>query len=456
MAQGYIPHTDDERAAMLAAIGVKSIEDLFADIPASVRFKGEMNVPPALVEADNINYLSELAALNQHIESRPSFLGAGAYRHFVPCAVDAIISRAEFSTAYTPYQPEASQGTLQVIFEFQSMMCALTGMDVANASLYEGASATAEAALLAASALGRDRILVSKAVHPEYREVLRSYRMQVVEVPLHEGRTDESAVADLLGPDVAAVIVQDPNFFGIIEASEPLATRVHEAGALLIVVHNDLTSTALLRRAGDWGADIAAGEAAAVGLPPSLGGPFVGFIAVKDQFTKRMPGRLVGLTSDQNGRRGFCLTLQTREQHIRREKATSNICTNQSLCALAVTVYLTALGPRGLREVAQACARRARYARDQFARTGLLEPRFAAPFYHEFVMRSKIDPAEVNAALSRAGMVGGYALSGAYPDMADTLLFCATEVLRRPDIDEAARVIAGLRTAASQPVMRNA
>jgi len=432
---------------MLAAVGVSSVEELFADIPRDVRFQGGLQIPSALTEAELLRYFGALAERNRHVETRPSLLGAGVYRHFVPAVVDAVISRAEFSTAYTPYQPEASQGTLQAIFEFQSMMCALAGLDVANASLYDGASAAAEAALLCASSSGRGRLLVSRAVHPEYREVLKTYtisgELKVEEIGLDEGLTSLSALGDMLGSDVAGVIVQDPNFFGIVEASEELAKRVHDAGAALVVLNNDLSAYGLLKRPGQWGADVAAGEAAATGLPPSLGGPFAGFIAVRDAFTKRLPGRLVGVTSDGQGRRGFCLTLQTREQHIRREKATSNICTNQSLCALAVTVYLTALGPQGLREVAGASARRARYLMQGFEKAGLRR-RFSSPFYHEFVMRAD-DPGAVNEALAREGIVGGYPLGKAYPELADCLLFCATETLTRGDVDAAVKAVAAAR-----------
>jgi glycine dehydrogenase subunit 1 len=446
---GYIPHTAEETRQMLEAVGVGSIDDLFADIPSAVRFKGEMEVPAALTEAEIVADASRLARMDADVELRPCFLGAGAYRHFIPSVVDAIISRPEFATAYTPYQPEASQGTLQAIFEFQSMICRLTALDVANASLYDGSSGTAEAASLAASATGRDKVLVSRALHPEYREVLRTYfaaedALTVEEVPIRDGVTDLDALGDMLSGEVAAVIVGDPNFFGHIEASEVLVSRVHEAGALVVAVNTDPTSLGLIRRPGQWGADIAVGEAAAMGLPLSFGGPYVGYIAVREEFVKRMPGRLAGLTTDQEGRRGFCLTLQTREQHIRREKATSNICTNQSLCALAVTVWLTALGPHGLREVATASARRARHALSRLEESGVLKRRFSRPFYHEFVMDAKVDPAEIDRALRAKGIVGGLALRRWYPEMGEAILFCATEVLTRSDIDATAAALSEL------------
>lgn len=448
---GYIPHTAEETYEMLAAVGAGDVGELFADVPAEVRFNGLLDIPRALTEAEIVADAARLARLNKDVETRPCLMGAGAYRHFIPAVVDAVISRAEFATAYTPYQPEASQGTLQAIFEFQSMICRLTGLDVANASLYDGASGTAEAAALAASATGRNRVLVSRAVHPEYRDVLRTYfaaeaSLKIVEVPIREGATDIDAVGDLLGSDVAAVIVGDPNFFGIIEGSEVLARRVHDAGALLVAVNTDPTSLGLIRRPAQWGADIAVGEGAAMGLPLSFGGPYVGFIAVKDEFVKRVPGRLVGLTTDRDGRRGFCLTLQTREQHIRREKATSNICTNQSLCALAVTVWLTALGPRGLKDIAGACARRARYALRRLEESGSLRRRFDRPFYHEFVMTSRDEPAELNKTLAEHGILGGYLLGANYPELADAVLFCATETLLRSDIDRIAQVLSQSRS----------
>ena len=450
---GYLPHTAEETRQMLDVIGVSTIDDLFADIPPEVRFKGEMAIPPALTEAEIIADATRLAAMNRDVETRPCLLGAGAYRHFIPSAVDAVISRGEFATAYTPYQPEASQGTLQAIFEFQSMICRLTGLDVSNASLYDGASATAEAATLAVASTGRSRVVVSRAVHPEYREVLKTYfaaagEVEVVEVPLRDGITDHDAARDLMGPDVAALIVQDPNFFGIVEASEALVAHAHAHDVKVVAVTTDPTCWGLLRRPGQWGADIAVGEAAAMGLPLSYGGPYVGFIAVKEEFVKRLPGRLAGLTTDLDGRRGFCLTLQTREQHIRREKATSNICTNQSLCALAVTVWLGAIGPQGLSEIAGASARRARYLRQRLVETGLLTPSFDKPFYHEFAMRATVEPSQINATLAAHDIVGGYALGRHYPEMAEHMLFCATEVLSRADIDRVVEALASLRSPA--------
>ncbi len=445
----YLPHTPDEVRLMLARIGVGSVDELFSDIPPEVRFNGSLDLPAPHTESEIVREFQRLCDLNRNVETRPCLLGAGAYRHFIPSVVDAVISRAEFATAYTPYQPEASQGTLQVIFEFQSMITRLTGLDVANASLYDGASAAAEAAALACSATGRNRVLVSRGLHPEYRAVLRTVfaagKVKLEEVPLRDGATSLEALGDMLADDVAAFLVGDPNFLGVIEASDELARLVHDRGACLVVVNTDPTSLGLLRRPAAWGADVAVGEAASMGLPLSFGGPYVGFIAVKDDFVKRLPGRLVGMTVDQEGRRGFCLTLQTREQHIRREKATSNICTNQSLCALAVTVWLYALGPRGLREIASASARRARYALARLEETGVLKRRFQRSFYHEFVMTSEVEPARLNTMLADNGVVGGYALGTVYPEMPDALLFCATEVLGRADIDRVATLVTQMR-----------
>ena len=443
----YSPHTAADRERMLAAIGVESVDDLFADIPAAVR-STRFDLPAPLAEQEVRAELARLAGQNRI--PRVSFLGAGVYRHLVPAVVSEVIGRAEFSTSYTPYQPEVSQGTLQSIYEFQSLICELTGMEVATASHYDGATATAEAALMACRLTGRHKVAVSTAVNPQVRRVLATYcagpGVEVVEVPadLSEGGTGltaPEAAAGALADDCACLIAQQPNMFGGIEAMGQLADAAHQVGALMVAVVEP-TSLALLAAPGSYGADIVAAEGQPLGIPPSYGGPYVGLMASRMDTVRQMPGRLVGATRDGQGRKGYVLTLQAREQHIRREKAASNICTNQALCALAAATYLSAVGPQGLREVADMSAVQARHAAAAIESAGLGQRRFSEPYFAEVAIRIS-DAARRHAALAEQGIVAGYLLQPDYPELADTLLLAATELTTDADVEA---LVAGLES----------
>jgi glycine dehydrogenase subunit 1 len=434
----YIPHTDADQAAMLAAIGVARVEDLFHDVPAACRFP-QLELPEPVSEMEIMAELQAMSEENLDVGHYPSFLGAGAYNHYVPRVVDHVISRSEFFTAYTPYQPEISQGTLQSIFEYQSMICALTGMEVANASHYDGATSTAEAVIMALNSVKgkRNKVLVSPALHPEYRAVVRTYTQGMgLEIVGDESST--AGLPDLARLDdrTACLIVQSPNFFGQIEDLDGLAERVHQAGAMLVVVVTDPIGLGLLRPPGDYGADIVAGEGQALGNGLNYGGPYLGFFACREKDVRKMAGRLVGQTVDAEGKRGFVLTLATREQHIRREKATSNICTNQALCALAASIHLAALGKSGLRRLAELCYHKAHYAAEQIATVDGYQMLSGKPFFHEFAIRC---PAPVQAIndylLDEWGLIGGYDLGQVYPELENHMLLCVTEVVSQPEID---------------------
>ena len=443
----YSPHTDADRERMLATIGVASVDELFADIPSSVRPTG-FALPDPLSEQEVRAELARLAGRNRI--APVSFLGAGAYRHLIPAVVGEVIGRSEFSTAYTPYQPEVSQGTLQSIYEFQSLICELTGMEVATASHYDGATATAEAALMACRLTRRERVAVSSAVAPQVRAVLATYcsgpGIEVVEVPADlveggSGLTPASTAAGLLDERTACLVVAQPNFFGGIEAMAELVEAAHAVGALLVAVVEP-TSLALLEAPGAYGADIVAAEGQPLGIPLAYGGPYVGLMAARMESVRQMPGRLVGGTADARGRRGYVLTLQAREQHIRREKAASNICTNQALCALAATAYLTSVGPEGLREVAELSVTRTRQVAAAIEAAGLGRRRFSAPYFAEVAI-SIPDAARRHAALAERGIVAGFPLGTDYPHMTDTLLLAATELTTDADVDA---LVAGLAT----------
>ena len=434
----YSPHTDAERRTMLDAIGVETIDDLFADIPAAVR-ASDWEIPAPLTEQEVRVELSRLAGRNRLPEV--SFLGAGAYRHLVPAVVNEVIGRSEFATAYTPYQPEVSQGTLQSIYEFQSLICELTGMEVASASHYDGATATAEAALMACRLTHRDRIAISTALDPQVRAVLATYcsgpGIEIVEVPADlaeggSGLTPVAAASAALDDSVACLVAQHPNFFGGVEPMGELADAAHAVGAKLVAVVEP-TSLAVLEPPGSYGADIVAAEGQPLGIPVSFGGPYVGLMAARMESVRQMPGRLVGATRDADGRKGYVLTLQAREQHIRREKAASNICTNQALCALAATAYLTAVGPQGLAEVADLSMVRARQTAAAIEAAGLGTRRFSAPYYAEVAIHLP-QGARRHAALAERGIVAGYQLEHDYPALRDTLLLAATELTTEADI----------------------
>ncbi len=434
----YIPNTEEQRREMLKEIGMSDIDELFSDIPESVRLKRELDLPKALSELELVRHLRDLAARNVTVEDYACFLGAGAYDHYIPSVIHHLTKRQEFYTAYTPYQPEISQGTLQAIFEYQTMICNLTGMDVSNASLYDGATAVAEAATMACRVTGRSEIVVAKTVHPQSREVLKTYSRftgrRIVEWGYKNGMLDDDALEKLLSEDTAAVIVQNPNFFGLIEDLTDLADRVHQKGALLIVSCNPV-SLALLKPPGDMGADIVVGEGQPLGNPLSFGGPYLGFMAAKEKFMRKMPGRIVGETRDRQGRRGFVLTIQTREQHIRREKATSNICSNQALNALTAAIYLSALGKTGLVKVAALCCRKARYTYQELLKTGAFSPIFVGPFFNEFAVRYKGDVNRLNDRLLEHGIIGGYAPERDYPELEGAWLVAVTEKRTKAEID---------------------
>ncbi|NJD67152.1 MAG: aminomethyl-transferring glycine dehydrogenase [Candidatus Methylomirabilota bacterium] len=437
----YIPNTEADCRAMLDAIGVRSSDELFADIPSKLRLKRGLNLAPPLSEAGLRRHMKELAGRNADVEQYASFLGAGAYHHFIPAAVSHLVFRAEFYTAYTPYQPELSQGTLQAIYEYQTLVCQLTGMDVANASMYDGSSALAEAILMAYRINGRPEVVLPVAVHPEYRMVCRTYvsnlGLQLHEVPYtSRGTTDLKRVKAALSDRTCAVVVQSPNFFGVLESLDELAEAAHRAGALLIVAVAEPVSFGIVRSPGEYGTDIVVGEGQGFGNHLNFGGPYLGMFASREAYLRNMPGRLVGQTTDTAGRPGYVLTLATREQHIRRERATSNICTNEGLCALAATVQLALLGRSGLRELALLNLRKAAYAKKAISTLRTCELRFTGATFNEFVVRvKKGTPAQVNRALLAKGIIGGLELGRFYPELSDCLLLCVTEQNSREVID---------------------
>ncbi len=431
----YIPNTDEDRAEMLAAIGAASLDDLFAPIPEPLRLQGTLNIPPRMDQVTLARHLNKLAAKNLHADAYPCFLGAGIYDHYVPPTVGAITGRSEFYTSYTPYQPEMSQGVLQSIFEFQSLLCLLLGMDVANASMYDGATALAEAALMAGDLTGRKKIIVLASVHPTYRDVLDTYLrhldMKAEVVTDIDGVTGGGGVGD----DVAAILVQQPNFFGCLEDAARLSEAAHAAGALLVACVDPI-SLGLLTPPGEYDADIVVGEGQGLGCPMGYGGPLLGFFACKNKYVRRLPGRIVGETTDVDGKRAFVMTLRTREQDIRRERATSNICTNEALYALAATVYLATMGKQGLKQVADLCLQKSHYAASEITRLPgytLLFP--GTPFFKEFAVRTPVDPELINARLLDRGIVGGLPLGPLYPEMGHALLLCVTEQRTKDEID---------------------
>ncbi|MEH6993250.1 aminomethyl-transferring glycine dehydrogenase subunit GcvPA [Neobacillus drentensis] len=437
MKHRYLPMTEEDKKAMLETIGVSSVDELFSDIPEKVRFKGEYNIKAAKSETALMKELFNMASRNSDLKRNVSFLGAGVYDHYMPVIVDHVISRSEFYTAYTPYQPEISQGELQAIFEFQTMICELTGMDVANSSMYDGGTALAEAAMLSAGHTKRKKILVSGAVHPESKEVLKTYAkgqyLEVIEVPVDNGVTDIEALKGLVNEEIAAVIVQYPNFFGRIEPLEELEEIIHANKSLFVVSSNPL-SLGVLTPPGKFGADIVIGDAQPFGIPTAFGGPHCGYFAVTTKLMRKVPGRLVGQTKDDQGRRGFVLTLQAREQHIRRDKATSNICSNQALNALAASVAMTALGKKGVREIAAANLQKAHYAKTAFKEAGF-EVIHDGYSFNEFVVKLSKPVKEINQELLQKGMIGGYDLGRDYPELANHMLVAVTEQRSKEEID---------------------
>ncbi len=435
----YLPHTDDDIRKMLEKNGVKDTLELLKPIPDSLRMKRQLDLPPPLCEMELARLASQMADQNKNLNQTVSFLGAGAYDHFIPSAVNHILSRSEYYTAYTPYQAEVSQGTLQTMYEFQSLICQLTGMDTANASMYDGASAVAEAALLAHSHTNRNVVLVADSINHHYRVVLDTYTealpIEVKTIPLENGLVDLNYLEKRMDEKVACFIVQSPNFFGLIENMEKIESTVHSRGGLLVMVCDPI-SLGILKSPGEYNVDIALGEGQGMGIPPSFGGPYLGFFAAKVELIRRMPGRIVGQTTDHQGRRGYVLTLQTREQHIRREKATSNICTNEALCALASAVYLSLMGKEGLRRVAELCLQKSHYAFEEIIKIDGFKPKFAAPFFKEFVIETPVPPKELIHGLAQKNIFAGVDLSRFGIKMGNLLLVCVTEKRTKQEIDD--------------------
>ena len=445
LSLAYILNTPDDRKEMLATIGAASIEELFAPIPAGVRLKRPLDIPPALSEIELTQHARTLAAKNRPAGDLVCFLGGGAYDHFIPSVVDAIAGRSQFYTAYTPYQAEASQGSLQAFFEYQTLICQLTGMDVANASLYEGGSAVAEAVLMALNITGRKgQVLVAESVHPEYRQVLATYlanlHAELVTLPTPDGFLDPDQLRKAVSDQTVCVVTQHPNFFGHLEEVEAICEIAHSKKALSIISFDPI-SLGVLKRPGQYGADIVVAEGQSLGTPLGYGGPYLGVMACRKEFLRQIPGRLVGQTVDRNGKRCWALTFQTREQHIRREKATSNICTNQGLFALRAAVYLTALGPQGLKETAELCLRKAHYAAEQLAKIPGVGPRFRRSFFKEFAVRLGGNVPATLVRLRSAGYDAGLALDRWYPRLADSMIVAVTEKRTRVEIDGLAKAI---------------
>ncbi len=443
----YVPHTSEDRSEMLKAVDVSGIDELFSDVPSEVKLGRELDLPPALSEFELIKYMSELAGKNTTTDHMVSFLGAGVYDHYVPSVVRHIISRSEFYTSYTPYQAEISQGMLQSIFEYQTLMCQLTAMDISNASLYDGATGIAEAAMMASRLTRKQDVIVSSAVHPDYRRTLKTYahnlELNVIEVPFKDGATDVEALKDFVSDETACVILQSPNFFGCIE-NMAIAAEIAHGKKALFVACVDPISLGILAPPGEYGADIAVGEGQGLGIPMGFGGPHLGFLTCRQEHVRQMPGRVAGETKDSQGRRGYLLTLQAREQHIRRDRATSNICSNQALCALAATVYLSWLGKEGIKEVAELCAQKAHYACQKLSALPQFERKHSWPFFKEFVIKTPLEPEKICAGLVEANILGGLPLGRFYSDLSDSMLISVTEKRTIDEIDALCRALEGL------------
>lgn len=443
----YLPHTEQDIKEMLAKIGVEKISDLFNSIPDALRLEKPLNLPAPLSESELVATMRRLEKHNPSPDEYSQFQGAGAYRHFTPTLVNHLILRGELLTCYTPYQPEVSQGTLQAIFEFQSMISMLTGMEVANASMYDGATALAEAVLMACRINNRREVLISRSVHPEYRHVTATYLLgngiKLTETPyLPDGKTDLKHIIANLSDKISAVVIQSPNFFGAVEEYADLSKKLQEHGIVLIVAVAEALSLGILKPPGEKGADIVVGEGQSFGLPVSFGGPYVGFFATREKYFRQMPGRLIGQTVDRHGNRSYTLTLATREQHIRREKATSNICTNQGLCALAATIYLSTMGKQGLREVALRNLEKADYMKNKLAKLKGYSIKFSADTFNEFVLDCPKPASTVQEKLLQEKIIAGVPLSRYYPEMPNALLLCATETNTADEIDRLAEKLA--------------
>lgn len=445
----YIPTTSEDKKIMLDSIGLSSVDELFLDIPSELRLNRNLNLESAKSEIEVSKCINKLANKNKNLNNLTCFLGAGAYDHYIPSIINHITSRSEFYTAYTPYQAEISQGTLQVIFEFQSMIAELTKMEIANASMYDGATAAVEACLMAIGQTKRKKIIVSKTVNPECRKVLQTYmqfnKCEIVEVDFcnEYGITNINKLRESVNKDTACVLIQNPNFFGIIEEMEEIEEIVHKNKALLIM-SVDPISLGILKSPGEIGADIVVGEAQSLGNPLNFGGPYVGFMATKSKYTRKMPGRIVGETIDSDGNRAYVLTLQTREQHVRREKATSNICSNQALNALTASIYMAVMGKEGFKEVSSQCVKKSHYAYNQLISSGKFKPVFKGKFFKEFLLKSVDNIDEVNDKLLESNILGGYNVENEYSDLKNTTLLCVTEKRTKQEIDKLVEVMEGM------------
>lgn len=440
----YIPHTQKDISKILEAVGASSIEDVLSNLPAALRVKGPLNLPKGLPEQELKRALKELSEENSTIEEFSSFLGAGAYNHYIPSIVDNLISRSEFYTSYTPYQPEVSQGTLQAIFEYQTLVCQLTGMDVSNASLYDGASAVAEAVLMAKRITGQEQVLLSKALHPEYRETVKTYlkgsgdHIQEIDFSAKTGATLAETAGAAINDNFACLVVQHPNFFGSLEEVDKLAELAHSKKGLLIVAVTEPVSLGLLKPPGELGCDIVVGENQSFGNSLSYGGPYLGFMATKTEFIRQMPGRIIGQTVDKNGKRAFCLTFATREQHIRRERATSNICTNHGLCALAASIHMTSLGKTGLKKLALLNLSKAEYLKEKIKGLKGASIAFESATFNEFTIKTDKDSEKVLKALAKKKILGGLSLKRFYKELPGHILVAATELNSKEEMDRLA------------------
>jgi glycine dehydrogenase subunit 1 len=446
----YIPNTDDDIVRMLETIDVRTIEDLFSHIPEKLRFKSELDLPSPLSEMELVDRMQRISSLNATLQNHSSFIGGGVYHHHLPSVVSHLAGRAEFYTSYTPYQPEISQGTLQAIFEYQTLMCMLTAMDVSNASMYDGASSAAEAVLMSFRTNRRGRVALSSSLHPQYRRVIETYASsndrQTFLIPYDKnGCTDLPALQSTIDESVSCVVVQSPNYFGIIEDMNAIERIIHSQGALFIAVFTEPIAFGILKPPGNFGADIVCGEGQSLGITPGFGGPFLGILTCRKELLRTMPGRIVGKTLDIRGNPAYVLTLTAREQHIRREKSTSNICTNQGLCALAATLYLACYGKKGFRRLSALNHWRAEYAKTTLSKVEGVALRFSSPTFNEFVLRCKRDPEEIAEKLLEEKLLFGIALGRDYPELSDCTLLTCTEMNSEDEIDNLARLLKEIR-----------
>ncbi|HLR34129.1 MAG TPA: aminomethyl-transferring glycine dehydrogenase subunit GcvPA [Tissierellales bacterium] len=445
----YIPHTDEDIKKMLEVVGVDTVDDLFKDIDSELQLNRDLDLKESMSELEVTRYMSKLANENKTISDYTCFLGAGAYDHYIPSVVNHIISRSEFYTSYTPYQAEISQGTLQYIFEYQTLICKLTGMDVANASLYDGGSAIAEAAFMAVNVSRKEEVLISKTVNPQSRQVLETYAhtqgIKIIEIEEKDGVTDVEDLKEKMSKDTAAVIVESPNHFGIIEDIKAIEEIAHSQKRTMLIASMDPISLGILKTPASLGVDIVIGEGQSLGLALNFGGPYLGFMATSKKYMRKLPGRIVGETIDADGNRAYVLTLQAREQHIRRERATSNICTNQGINTLASAVYMVALGKKGLREVALQSTQKAHYAYNKMIESGKYKPLFNKPFFKEFAVTSDVKPENISKGLLEENILGGYSLGKDYPQYENGVLFSVTEKRTREEIDNLVDVLEGIK-----------